>query len=294
MRELGDLLRPLAQDVLIVDAGELEFRDGRLRHSDTTIDRIYWRSTDFFLSDPVHAPIRQAVLSGSVVLTPSPEAYQAIADKRRLVNWSKQPELARDAVSGLTFRVAETVPLTRGLRLTGMHSATSGYSSPYRVMRVVASMSAGASAASSSPSCRPTPIWLSVTHPIRPWIATAKNGSTTFASSQIVVRSSVPRRGCFMARSSECAIPAAALPRYEWTRPAAWLVLSPQRRRWALPNDQPREAHRARRACGHGLRRNRAARPPGLPSPSGCRGKPCVFWSRSIARSMRASSDAGP
>jgi hypothetical protein len=59
----------------------------------------------------VHAPIRQAVLSGYVVLAPSPEAYQAIADKRRLVNWSKQPELARDAVTGLTFRVAETVPL---------------------------------------------------------------------------------------------------------------------------------------------------------------------------------------
>ena len=35
MRELGDLLRPLAQEVLIVDAGELEFRDGRLRYSDT-------------------------------------------------------------------------------------------------------------------------------------------------------------------------------------------------------------------------------------------------------------------
>jgi hypothetical protein len=112
MRELGDLLRPLAQDVLIIDARELAFRNGRLRYSDTPIDRVYWRSTDFLLSDPVHAPIRQAVLSGSVVLAPSPEAYQAIADKRRLVNWSKQPELARDAVTGLTFRVAETVPLS--------------------------------------------------------------------------------------------------------------------------------------------------------------------------------------
>jgi hypothetical protein len=112
MRELGDLLRSLAQEVLIVDAGELDSRDGRLRYSDTAIDRIYWRSTDFLLSDPVHAPIQQAVLSGSVVLAPSPEAYQAIADKRRLISWSKQPELARDAVTGLTFRVAETVPLS--------------------------------------------------------------------------------------------------------------------------------------------------------------------------------------
>jgi hypothetical protein len=112
MRELGKLLRPLAQDVLMVDASDLDFRDGRLRYSDKPIDRVYWRSTDFLLSEPVHAPVRQAVLGGSIVLAPSPEAYQAIADKRRFVEWSKQPELARDAVTGLTFRIAETVPLS--------------------------------------------------------------------------------------------------------------------------------------------------------------------------------------
>lgn len=110
MRKLGDLLRPHAQDVLVVNACDLDFRDGRLRYSGTPIDRVYWRSTDFLLDEPEHASIRQAVLSGSIVLSPSPEAYKAIADKRRLIDWSKHPELARDAITGLTFRVAETVP----------------------------------------------------------------------------------------------------------------------------------------------------------------------------------------
>jgi len=110
MHELGKLLRPHAEDVLVVDACDLDFRDGRLRYLDRPIDRVYWRSTDFLLSDPEHAAVRQAVLDGSTVLAPSPEAYQAIADKRRFVDWSKQPELARDDVTGLTFRIAETVP----------------------------------------------------------------------------------------------------------------------------------------------------------------------------------------
>ena len=110
MHELCRLLRPHAEDVLVVDACDLDFRDGRLRYLDRPIDRVYWRSTDFLLSDPVHAAVRQAVLDGSTVLAPSPEAYQAIADKRRFVDWSKQPELARDDVTGLTFRIAESVP----------------------------------------------------------------------------------------------------------------------------------------------------------------------------------------
>ena len=113
MRELADLLRPHAEDVLVVDAADLEFRDGRLRYSNRPIDRVYWRSTDFLLRDPVHAPVQRAVLDGSTILAPSPEAYQAIADKRRFMEWSKHSELSRDAVTGLTFRVAETVPLSR-------------------------------------------------------------------------------------------------------------------------------------------------------------------------------------
>ena len=108
MQALAQLIRPHAMDVRVIDAADLAYRDGRLRHGSDAIDRVYWRSTDFLLTEPAHADVRRAVLKGSTVLAPSPEAYEAIADKRRFVEWSAQPELSRDAGTGLSFRIAET------------------------------------------------------------------------------------------------------------------------------------------------------------------------------------------
>jgi hypothetical protein len=112
MHALADLLRRRVSTVLVLDAAELAYRDGRLRHGDTPVDRVYWRSTDFLLAAESHAAVRRAVLEGSTVLAPSPHAYAAIADKRRLIDWSREPELAVDAATGVSFRVAETLPLT--------------------------------------------------------------------------------------------------------------------------------------------------------------------------------------
>jgi hypothetical protein len=111
MHALAELLSRQARAVLVVDAAELAYADGRLRHGGTAIDRIYWRSTDFLIAEPRHAAIRRAVDEGTTVLAPSPAAYAAIADKRRFLDWSREPELARDPATGLTFRVAETLPL---------------------------------------------------------------------------------------------------------------------------------------------------------------------------------------
>lgn len=111
MAALADLMRPLAREVLVVDAADLEFAEGRLRLGTTAVDRVYWRSTDFLLTEPAHAPVRRAMLEQSTIVAPSPEAYQAIADKRRFIEWSTQPELARDEPTGLSFRIAETLPM---------------------------------------------------------------------------------------------------------------------------------------------------------------------------------------
>ena len=111
MQALAALMRPHAKQVLVLDAATLAFSAGRLRHGDTAIDRVYWRSTDFLLEQPEHEAVRRAMQEGSTVLAPAPEAYGAIADKRRFVDWSRQPELAADA-SGLSFRIAETLPMS--------------------------------------------------------------------------------------------------------------------------------------------------------------------------------------
>lgn len=113
MHALADLMRRRVAQVVLVDAADLAFTDGRLRHGATPIDRVYWRSTDFRIDEPRHAAVRRAVDEGTTVLAPSPQAYAAIADKRRFLDWSAQPELARDAASGQAFSVAETVPMTQ-------------------------------------------------------------------------------------------------------------------------------------------------------------------------------------
>jgi hypothetical protein len=111
MHGIAELLRPYAREVIVVDAANLQYNSGRLRHRSTPVDQVYWRSTDFLIDTPEHAAIRRAVDEGSTALAPSPQAYTAIADKRRFLDWSKQPSLACDAQSGREFRVAETLEL---------------------------------------------------------------------------------------------------------------------------------------------------------------------------------------
>ena len=111
MQALAELIRPHAIDVRVLDAADLTYREGRLRHGDDAINRVYWRSTDFLLAEPAHADVRRAISEGTTVLAPSPEAYEAIANKQRFVEWSAQTELSRDEETGLIFRIAETLPM---------------------------------------------------------------------------------------------------------------------------------------------------------------------------------------
>jgi len=68
----------------ICEPGEL-VRDGsRLRLGDEPVDFVYNRLTDFSLQQPGHATLRDAYLSGSVVLSPHPRAHALYADKRNL------------------------------------------------------------------------------------------------------------------------------------------------------------------------------------------------------------------
>ena len=115
MQALAVMMRGEGADVRVLDAAELRYHAGRLRHGDTAIDRVYWRSTDFMLDEPRHEAVRRAVTEGTTTLSPSPQAYRAIADKQRFVEWSRQPELARDTASGLHFCIAETVPMNSRL-----------------------------------------------------------------------------------------------------------------------------------------------------------------------------------
>ena len=69
---------------VIAGPTELSMRSGALWHGDVAIDLVYNRLTDFSLSEPASATLREAYLANAIVLTPHPQAHALYADKRNL------------------------------------------------------------------------------------------------------------------------------------------------------------------------------------------------------------------
>jgi hypothetical protein len=85
-------------DAVIADPRQLEWRDGALWHPalppGVPVDLVYNRLTDFDLSLPAHAALRNGYVSGATVVTPHPRAHALHADKRNLVALSDDALLA--------------------------------------------------------------------------------------------------------------------------------------------------------------------------------------------------------
>ncbi len=69
---------------VIADPTEFRMRGGSLWHGDVVIDLVYNRLTDFSLSEPASATLREAYVANAIVLTPHPQAHALYADKRNL------------------------------------------------------------------------------------------------------------------------------------------------------------------------------------------------------------------
>ncbi|NJL24181.1 MAG: hypothetical protein HC902_02690 [Calothrix sp. SM1_5_4] len=65
--------------------------DGRVLRdfSGREIDLVYNRLTDFYLEDPAHAALREALAAGAACVTPNPKEYWLLADKQRLVQFTQ-------------------------------------------------------------------------------------------------------------------------------------------------------------------------------------------------------------
>jgi hypothetical protein len=97
----------------IVDAGALQYVDGRLRDAAGPIDLVYNRLTDFYFDDPAHAALRGAYLAGAAVVTPHPRAHALYADKRNLLVLSDARALEALGVADADCaRLATHVPRT--------------------------------------------------------------------------------------------------------------------------------------------------------------------------------------
>lgn len=103
----------------IVDRRNLEMRGGKLwgapnsfnDHTNTVgprefgpIDLVYNRTTDFYFEEEASTPLREALATGATVVTPNPFDYRMLADKDRMVEWSRAGEL--ESVYGLTSEEA--------------------------------------------------------------------------------------------------------------------------------------------------------------------------------------------
>lgn len=77
---------------LISEPDDFEFDGKNLKHksTETPIDFIYNRLTDFYLSSPKCKAIHDAYLTKAVGLSPNPHEYFLLADKNRLIELSKK------------------------------------------------------------------------------------------------------------------------------------------------------------------------------------------------------------
>ena len=108
-------------DAVVLDPSQLEGGAEGLAAGGKPIDLVYNRVTDFDLSEPAHAVLREACLAGSAVVTPGPRAHALHADKRNLVLLGDRRRLAdlgvpRATAELLAAAVPETVLLHEGNR----------------------------------------------------------------------------------------------------------------------------------------------------------------------------------
>lgn len=108
------LLEQHGIEVVIADPGDFTLIGGRLSVGDRPVDLVYNRLVDFALEEPRHAVLRDAYVSGNVVVTPNPHVHALIADKRNLALLSdagalKRWGLAQPHVTALERGVPKTV-----------------------------------------------------------------------------------------------------------------------------------------------------------------------------------------
>ncbi len=98
----------------VAPASALEWRDESLWHAGEKVDLVYNRLTDFYLEDPLQAPLRAAYEAGAVVLTPDPRAHAIYANKRNLITLGDRRLLETIGVDGATSALLEMgIPRTQ-------------------------------------------------------------------------------------------------------------------------------------------------------------------------------------
>ncbi len=89
-----ELFEKRGAECVIADRRDLEMRDGKLwAGTFGPIDLVYNRATDFYFEEEASRALREAMTTGAAVITPNPYDYRMLADKNRLVEWSREGQL---------------------------------------------------------------------------------------------------------------------------------------------------------------------------------------------------------
>ncbi len=89
MRIFADLFREWGAVAEITDPGDLEAGEEGVFLAGEPVEMVYNRHCDFYLESAEMAGLRQAYRGRHVCLTPNPQAYGLLADKRRMVLWTE-------------------------------------------------------------------------------------------------------------------------------------------------------------------------------------------------------------
>ncbi len=107
------LFRRHGIDAAIADPRELLFDGTALYAGGERIDLVYNRLVDFSLEEESHAALREAYLTGAVVLTPNPRHHALLADKRNLTLLSQPARLAAWGLEKKHLEALKAIPHTQ-------------------------------------------------------------------------------------------------------------------------------------------------------------------------------------
>ncbi|HET8707525.1 MAG TPA: hypothetical protein VFM46_14565, partial [Pseudomonadales bacterium] len=112
-QRFASLLRERDVAVEICDPADLRFSSGVLSIRNKAVDMVYNRLTDFYFSDSTVLALREAYLSGNLVVSPNPFHHALYADKRNLALLTNPQTLTQMNVApALQKRLLEGIPET--------------------------------------------------------------------------------------------------------------------------------------------------------------------------------------
>lgn len=116
MQIFARLFEQAGIQTVIIDPSQVEVKDTQLRYQGQVIDLIYNRHCDFYLNTPEMQHIAQAWQQQSVCITPNPRVYGLLADKQRMIDWSR-PDLFSDLLPPkIAARLQKAIPDTHKLQ----------------------------------------------------------------------------------------------------------------------------------------------------------------------------------